>query len=137
MIETAQSLVRTRLFRFVTVGVGAALLFFVLTWLLVSLGVAPFIGSIVAYATAFVVAYSAQHGWTFGGRHDHGHALPRYLALQAGCAAFSGLVAHFSATRFGLSPLPMSALTALAASAASYVLSSLWVFPVRRQGDSA
>jgi putative flippase GtrA len=123
--------VQTRLFRFLTVGVGAALLLFALSWLLVSSGLSPFTGSVIAYAIAVVVAYSAQRGWTFGGRHDHAQAMPRYLALQAGCAAFSGLVSHVAVTEFGLSPLGMSALTTVATSTVSYVVSSLWVFPTR------
>ncbi len=117
-----------RLFRFVTVGVGAAALFFGLSWLLVSRGVPPFTGSVIAYATAFVVAYSAQRAWTFEGRHDHAQALPRYFVLQVGCALFSGVVAHFATSRLGMSPFAMSALTTVVASAASYVISSLWVF---------
>jgi putative flippase GtrA len=131
MSQALPAFVQTRLFRFLTVGVGAALLFFVLSWLLVSLGLSPFIGSVVAYAIAFVVAYSAQRGWTFGGQHDHISAMPRYLALQLGCALFSGLVSHLAVTRFGLSALAMSALTTVAAGAVSYILSSLWVFPTR------
>ncbi|PWJ90462.1 putative flippase GtrA [Mesorhizobium loti] len=131
MSEALPTFVQTRLFRFLTVGVGAALLFFVLSWLLVSLGLSPFIGSVVAYAIAVVVAYSAQRGWTFGGQHDHVSAMPRYLALQLGCALFSGLVSHLAVTRFGLSALAMSALTTVAAGAVSYVMSLLWVFPTR------
>ncbi len=117
-----------RLFRFATVGVGAAALFFGLAWLLVSIGVPPFTGSVIAYATAFVVAYTSQRAWTFEGRHDHSRVLPRYLVLQLGCALSSGAFAHFAVDRFGMSPLAMSALTTLVVSAASYVLSSLWVF---------
>ncbi|UVK42802.1 GtrA family protein [Mesorhizobium sp. AR07] len=128
MSEIVPAFVQTRLFRFLTVGVGAALLFFVLSWLLVSLGVSPFIGSVVAYAIAFVAAYSAQRGWTFGGQHDHARVLPRYLVLQLGCALFSGLVSHVAVARFGMSALAMSALATVATSAVSYVLSSLWVF---------
>ena len=131
MSETLPAFFQTRLFRFLTVGVGAALLLFVLSWLLVSLGLSPFVGSLIAYAIAFAVAYSAQRGWTFGGQHDHARAIPRYLALQVGCALFSGLVSHVAVARFGMSPLAMSALTTVAASTVSYILSSLWVFPVR------
>ncbi|RUW65120.1 MULTISPECIES: GtrA family protein [unclassified Mesorhizobium] len=131
MIDALPGFVQSRLFRFLVVGVGAALLLFVLSWLLVSLGLSPFVGSAAAYAIAFVVAYSAQRGWTFGGEHDHATALPRYLALQLGCAVFSGLVSHVAVARFGLSPLAMSALTTVATSALSYVASSLWVFPAR------
>lgn len=127
----APAFVQTRLFRFLMVGVGAALLLLVLSWLLVSSGLSPFTGSVVAYAIAVVVAYSAQRGWTFGGQHDHTHAMPRYLTLQAACAAFSGLVSHIAVTQFGLSPLAMSVVTTVMTSTVSYVVSSLWVFPAR------
>ena len=119
----------TRLFRFLVVGVGGAALFFVLAFLFVSAGLPPFAGSLLAYAIAFVVAYTAQRNWTFDGRHEHGRALPRYLVLQAGCAIFSGVVSHVAVSDFGLSPFAMSALTTVTASTVSYVLSSLWVFP--------
>jgi putative flippase GtrA len=131
MSQALPVFVQTRMFRFLTVGVGAALLLFVLSWLLVSLGLSPFIGSVIAYAITVLVAYSAQRGWTFGGKHDHARAMPRYFALQVGCAGFSGLVSHVAVTRFGMSPLSMSALMTIAASAVSFVLSSLWVFPAR------
>ncbi len=127
----ARKFVTVRLVRFAVVGIGAALLFFVLSWALVSAGLPPFVGSVIAYMLAFVVAYSAQRGWTFEGQHDHASALPRYLALQVGCALFSGLVSHVAVTHFAMSPLAMSALTTVAASAVSYILSSLWVFPAR------
>ena len=32
-----------------------------------SAGLPPFVGSAIAYMLAFVVAYSAQRGWTFEG----------------------------------------------------------------------
>jgi len=119
----------TRVLRFFVVGVGAVLLMFALSYLLVSAGLAPFSGSVIAYALVFLVAYSAQRSWTFGGEHAHSSALPRYFVLQAGCAAVSGTVAHVAVTGFGLSPAAMSMLTAFAAGAASYVVSSVWVFP--------
>lgn len=117
-----------RLVRFVIVGVGAALLLFILSWALVEAGLPPFVGSVIAYMLAFVVAYSAQRGWTFEGRHDHAHALPRYLVTQLVCAVFAGLSAHVAVSIFSASPLLMSAIITVAASAASYVLSSVWVF---------
>jgi putative flippase GtrA len=131
MSEMAAGFTGARFVRFVVVGVGAALLFFVLAFLLVSAGLPPFVGSALAYAVAFVVAYSAQRGWTFGGRHDHSHALPRYFAVQLGCATFSGVVSHVAVYWLGMSPFAMSAVTTVLASAASFVLSSLWVFPDR------
>ena len=131
MSVVLRSMTELRLFRFVVVGVGAAALFFVLTYALASAGLPPFLGSTLAYAVAFMVAYSAQRSWTFGGRHDHSHALPRYLAVQLCCALFSGTVSHVAVAGFGMSPLAMSALTTVLTSAVSYVLSSLWVFADR------
>lgn len=118
--------------RFLIVGGGAAALLFVLSFAFVRLGLAPFAASVIAYAIAFVVAYTAQRGWTFGATHPHSHALPRYLTVQAATALFSGLVAHVTVNRFGWPELAMSAALTIAASAASYVLTSLWVFPQGR-----
>jgi len=125
-------LTRHRLARFVTVGTLAAGMLLALTWLLVSIGMPPFAGSITAYVLTFLCAYAAQRGWTFGGAHGHARALPRYFALQAGCAVFSGTVSHVAVTRYGLSPLAMAGLTTVLTSTASYVLSLVWVFPMQR-----
>jgi putative flippase GtrA len=115
--------------RFVLVGVAAAGLLFSLSWFFASRGMPPFAASVLAYAIAFVTAYSAQRNWTFGGEHGHGHALPRYFALQLGCALASGATAHLSVACLHASPFAMSVLTVIGASAASYVGSVLWVFP--------
>ncbi|WP_296737422.1 GtrA family protein [Mesorhizobium sp.] len=124
----ARKFAAARLARFVVVGIGAALLFFVLSWALVSAGLPPFAGSVIAYLLVFVMAYSAQRSWTFEGRHGHGRAFPRYLVTQLVCAVFAGLCAHVAVSIFSAPPLVMSAIITLAAGAASYVLSSLWVF---------
>ena len=128
MTAALRAAVRMRAVRFLTVGVGAALLFFVLTYGLVSLGMPPFAGAAIAYAAAFVIAYSAQRSWTFGGGHDHGRTLPRYFILQAGCALGSGLLAHVVTDKFQMPPLTMSMLTTVTAGLVSYVVSSRWVF---------
>lgn len=122
---------RTRLIRFVIVGGGAALLLFSLTFALARAGVPAFWASTAGYAVAFVVAYTAQRGWTFGGGHDHRRALPRYLAVQLGCAVLSGLVAHVAAAGFDASPFVLSLASTLVASAVSYLLTSRWVFAAR------
>jgi len=128
-VIASPQMARQRLLRFVVVGLGAALLLFALTYAFLSLGIAPAAASLAAYAIAFVAAYSAQRRWTFGGRHPHGHALPRYFAVQLGCALLSSLSAHVAALGFGLPPLVVSAIATLVASAASYLLALLWVFP--------
>ena len=114
--------------RFAVVGLGAAAIMVVLSYLLVIMGIPPFAASVLAYATAFVLAYTAQRAWTFGARHRHGHALPRYFAIQAGCALMSGVLAHVLVTYLHMAPLPMSVVIAAASSLASYVLSSRWAF---------
>jgi len=128
MSRLLEKFTAVRLVRFAVVGIGAALLFFVLSWALVSAGLPPFAGSVIAYMLAFVVAYSAQRGWTFEGQHDHRRTLPRYLVTQLVCAVFAGLSAHVAVSVFSASPLVMSAIITLAAGAASYALSSVWVF---------
>ena len=125
--------IRRNLLRFATVGVAAAFLYFVMAYVLVTLGLSPFRGSVLAYAFAFCFAYSAQRQWTFGGQHAHVRALPRYFVVQLACAALSGLVSHVAVSRLAMSPLPMAVLSTFAASAVSYVFSSLWVFPLRGQ----
>jgi putative flippase GtrA len=126
---------RLRLFRFLVVGTVAAALLFALSWAFISLGLPPFAGGMAAYAIAFVVAYSAQHGWTFGGIHGHRHSLPRYFSVQFGCALLSGIAGHFSAASLHASPIVASAIITIVASSVSYVLCILWVFPRRLEQD--
>lgn len=101
---------------------------FALSYLFVSFGIQPFLGTIIAYAVAFAVAYTAQRAWTFGARHGHGHAFPRYCAIQVVCALLSGVLAHLLVAYFQTPPLAMSFVTTVAASIASYFLSSRWAF---------
>jgi putative flippase GtrA len=130
------ALARFRPARFAAVGVGASGLFFLLSWLFVSLGARPFAGSVTAYAIAFVAAYLAQRGWTFGAVHAHRDALPRYLAAQFGCALGSGLIAKICIEGFAWSPFWMSLAVTAAAGATSYLLSSRWVFSSHPRRDS-
>lgn len=118
--------------RFIITGSSGTLLFFALSFTLVSAGMAPFTGSALAYGICFVIVYTTHRNWTFSANVPHGRALPRYLLLQAFCAIMSGLVAHFLVSVFGFAPLAMSALTAIAAAGFSYIVSSLWVFADRQ-----
>lgn len=120
-------MLRSKSLRLIVVGGSAALIFFVLTYLFLAAGFPPFGSSIVAYGTAFVFAYIAQHSWTFGGKFDHGHALPRYIAAQIFCALLSGLVSHIAATA-GAPTSIISASAAFAGSFASFLLVRFWVF---------
>lgn len=120
-------MLQSKTIRLVIVGLSAALLFFALNLLFLSLGGQPFVSSVVAYAIAFVFAYMAQHSWTFGGLQPHGRSFPRYLAVQVICALLSGLVAQIAA-RSGLAAALTSAMATVVGSAASFLLVRFWVF---------
>ena len=123
-----RALLESRLVRFLAVGAGAAGLLFALSYALVSVGLRPFAASVIAYAVAFAVAYTAQRNWTFGATQTHGVALPRYFAVQLGCALLAGATSHACVEWLGASHIVMSAVTTVLASAVSYVLLSRWVF---------
>ena len=119
----------TQMSRFLCVGVGVAVFFMFLTYALVSGGVPPFWASVSAYVICFVMAYILQRFWTFEAKHRHREALPKYFALQAGCAVLSGFVPQVAIDRFGATHLVAAGLAALTASFLSYVGSTLFVFP--------
>jgi putative flippase GtrA len=127
-VTSAAPLARRRLARFVAVGAGANLLLFVLSYLFRSAGMPAFAAGTAGYAIAFMAAYAAQRGWTFGSTDSHRRLFPRYLAAQIACAVLSGLVGHFSTELLELSPLWMSVAVTAVAAVASYLLSSRWVF---------
>jgi putative flippase GtrA len=116
--------------RFIVTGGGAAALFFVLSVAFVTTGAPPFWGSLAAYAVAFLASYLLQRGWTFRSLHRHGHALPRYLILQLGCALSSAAAAQALVSLFAAPVLLMSFIATGFAGVVSYVLSSKWVFPM-------
>jgi putative flippase GtrA len=117
-----------RLVRFVIVGGGSAALLMALTFGLIRAGAPPFAGGLAAYAVSFAVAYLLQRNWTFEGAGSHARTLPRYLALQAGCALLSGGLSHLLATALGWPAAAASAVMTLCVAAVSYLGSSLWVF---------
>jgi putative flippase GtrA len=122
-----------RMLRFACVGVAVAGFFMFLTYVLVCGGTPPFWASVLAYVVCFVVAYLLQRFWTFEAKHPHREALPRYLALQVGCAVFSGLVPQVAIDHFGATRLVAVGLATITASVLSYVGSMLFVFPDARR----
>ncbi len=116
--------------RFLITGSGAAALFYVLTFVLIRIGAAPFAGTLLAYAIAFLVSYSLQHSWTFRGRQAHARSFPRYLVTQLCCAVVAALVARTVALAEAAPALTALAST-LSGSALGYVLSKAWVFTER------
>lgn len=118
-----------RFWRFVIVGGVSSALFLVLAYALTVAGLSAFSSSLIAYAISFGVAYVGQRAWTFGSRHAHGHALPRYLILQVLCALSTAAVAEALVDLLATSAWTMSILTTIFAGVVSYVVSWLWVFP--------
>ncbi|WP_237478098.1 GtrA family protein [Lichenibacterium dinghuense] len=118
--------------RLVVTGGTAALLFTACAVALrAGAGLPPFAASALAYLVAFAFAYTTQRRWTFGGRHSHGHAFPRYLAAQAACLLLSAALAQVLGAVWGASPLVMACATSVAVSAVSFALSRFWVFADR------
>ena len=115
--------------RFIVTGLSAAGLMFVLSFGFVRAGLPPFPGTLLAYAITVVVTYAVQQSWTFRGRSRHAEAFPRYAAVQVVCALCSGGAAQ-GLSSLGVPHLAMAALTTIASSAISYVLSRWWVFRV-------
>lgn len=119
-----------RFLRFLASGGISTATNFVGAYALLQAGVAAWIANLAAYAVAFAVGYTLQRAWTFEGRHRHGEALPRYLALQVSVAAITALVGHVGA----LLHMP-NLVIALGSTGVSGVLcflgTSLWVFPRR------
>ncbi len=119
--------------RLVATGAAAALIFASLSYALRAwAGLPPFAASGAAYLAAFAFAYTTQRRWTFGGRHSHGRAFPRYLAAQLFCLALSAALSQLLGARWGASPLVMASTTTVAVSAVSFVLSRCWVFADNR-----
>ena len=115
--------------RFLVAGTTAALIFAACTYTLRAwAGLPPFAASGAAYLAAFAFAYTTQRRWTFGGRHSHSRALPRYLAAQLFCLALSAALSQLLGARWGASPLVMASTTTVAVSAVSFALSRFWVF---------
>ena len=123
-----RALLSARVVRFVLVGGGAAGLLMVLTYGFLRLGVPPFPAGLCAYALSFVVAYTLQRNWTFGGAGSHARTLPRYFALQAVLALSSGGLSQVLVKALHWPSAEASAAMTVCVSAISYLGSSRWVF---------
>jgi putative flippase GtrA len=116
--------------RFLVVGVGCALLYFALAWVLQARGgFPPFLATATAYLISFCVAYVLQRTWTFQSNASHAVTLPRYAAAQASAglitASATQIMAHFHP---GSSSMMLAAESTVLGSSLGFVLSSTWVF---------
>jgi len=121
---------RTKFTRFVLVGGGSALLYFALMWFFrATIGLAPFLATLSAYAISFCVAYTLQHRWTFRSDAQHRVTLPRYALVQLTCALLTAGITQAIAHIYPQSPSWLLAgISTVLASSLSFVLSSMWVF---------
>lgn len=117
-----------RVFRFVVVGISAAALQWVLTYLLLRRGDSPFIAACVGQLIAFAYAYSLHRRWTFPGSSLNSSTLLRYAVVQILCAGLGGGLAQSLARYTSLDPVYLAAIVTIVVSAASYLLSSRWAF---------
>ena len=117
------------LIRFVITGGAAALIFAATAFALRSWFEAPpFLASGTAFLAGFVFAYPLQRQWTFGGRHGHRKALPRYFAAQIICLALSALISQALVVVGGAQPAVMAVGTVGAVGLVSLILTRFWVF---------
>jgi putative flippase GtrA len=118
--------------RFLASGGIAAGVYFAASYSFLRLGLAPFAAGLAAYGVAFAVGYGLQQFWTFSRRSPLRRSLPRYLALQAGCALLSGSTTLLLTAWWNAPALATSLTLTLLLSALSYLASKYWVFAVNR-----
>jgi putative flippase GtrA len=117
------------LVRFLIVGISATLGYILICYFLQTLASwAPFWASIVAYAAMFAFAYVAQRSFTFRSSRHHLISLPLYAALQIACGSFAAVTVQFLVTSAHISALGASMAAAALSAAASYLVSSSWIF---------
>jgi putative flippase GtrA len=120
--------------RFVAVGGSAALLYITLASLLtVCIALPAWLASTIAYACMILPAYLAQRALAFRAETDHGIALPRYLLLQAICAALSAPLTIVVEGLATLQPEFTFAIVAIFLACFSFVLSRQWVFAPQKR----
>lgn len=114
--------------RFLFSGGMTACLYFALIYIFLNHGMASWLSALIAYLFSFSIGYMAQKFFTFQSKSSHSVSLPRYTALQFGCAAFAAISAS-GAEKLGLiQPFLISLLSTFFLGVVSYFVSSKWVF---------
>ncbi|MBW0003942.1 MAG: GtrA family protein [Hyphomicrobiales bacterium] len=123
---------KATLLRFLAVGGAATLGYILVCYFLQTLcGWPPFWASAVAYLAMVGFAYLAQRNFTFRSSRHHLISLPLYAALQSGCGLFAAVTVQVLVTTAQISALSASTVAAALSAAASYVISSSWIFSDR------
>jgi len=117
------------LIRFGSVGVGTAVLYFCLFWLVNLLVVLPaWLVGAICYGPCLVVNYVLHRTFTFRSDHSHGHAGPRFVVIQLGGLLINSAVLWLGTEVLRLSYWP-SQLGAIACLALwSYAGQRFWTF---------
>lgn len=86
MSGTARTLVRVRRYAIVEIASNAAL--YLLFLILIGVGLAPLIASVLCYGLGVAASYVLNRRWTFESKSEHQRDLPRFLlAYGAGLIA--------------------------------------------------
>ncbi|CAH2792275.1 MAG: hypothetical protein CBHOC_2746 [uncultured Caballeronia sp.] len=124
------------LWRFVTTGGISAGCYFVLAFILQKVfAIPPWSAAGLAYLFTFFGTYTVQRLWTFSSIVTHKKSLPRYAFTQAASLLITiSVMRVFELVFPNSSAYAASAVTTVFAGAASFFLSSKWVFTVGTQG---
>jgi putative flippase GtrA len=114
--------------KFVVVGATMTIVYFLLVFSFVRLGIAAIGSSLLAYAITVGIGYLAQSRWAFGQNRIHRRSLSRYFSTQLAGASLAVFAARASSF-YGFSPLAISLAATIVAGLCSFLVTSLWVFP--------
>lgn len=118
--------------RFLVVGTGCALLYFLICYaLMATFGVVALVASAVAYLACFWVGYVLQRKVTFRSNRRHADTLVRYAVWHVFGAGAVSVMTSLVGEGFALSPFAVSAVSTGLCGVTSFFVSSRWVFGAR------
>ncbi len=129
-IDTDRVPVGRQLISFVIVGGSGAACFIGLSSLAIGLhtGIANWIVSALCYAVLIGPVYLMHRRFSFGSEAPHGHALPRYVAVQLSALALASLFSFILYGFFGLPTVLASLLVTGLTSGVNFMILRLWAF---------
>ena len=113
---------------FTGVGVAGAAAYVALSTLLVTLGIAAWVASLVSYAVLIPVIYLAQRNFTFRSRVQHRSSFPKYFATQLLGLALAGVVPFFVVEDGRSSAILAFVLVVFLVPALTFILLRFWTF---------
>ena len=128
--DVASLPVGRQLLSFLVVGGSGAVCFIALSNLAIGLhsGVANWITSALCYAALIGPVYLMHRRFSFRSEAPHGHALPRYVAVQLSALALASLFSFILFGFFGLPTLLASLLVTGLTSGVNFMILRLWAF---------